>query len=172
MDQNLLTPWGELSSEIKTWTFDSHVIRSCTLKLWQIAIQPDVGQMHVDRIVTELRKGFSLEKVFIIQGTEMGRFIIEKLLYQINKRENCNILCLQAFKLALKVGRQSSTTCSLFAGSLSSGGKIVLPFTTCSSSSNQTQNSRVEYKKKIKQLKDCRDFLLAGKKKTINESFR
>ena len=128
--------------------------------------------MHVNRKVTELGKGFSLEKVFIIQGTEMGPFIIAKLLYQINKRENCNILCLQAFKLALKVGRQSSTTtCSLFAGSLSSGGKIVVPFTKRSSSSNQTQNSRVEYKKKIKQLNYRRDFLLAGKKKTI-ESFR
>lgn len=105
-----------------------------------------VDQMRVDRKVNEVRKRFSLEKEFIIQEKGMKRLIIVKP-YQINKRENWNIFCPQAFKLALKVGRMSSTTCSV--RSLSPGTKIVVPFTTCSSSSKNIQNSRVEHKMKI-----------------------
>ena len=71
-------------------TFDLHVIRSCTLKPRQIC-EPAI----------EVGQRFSLEKpAFIIQ--EKG-FITAKI-YQINKGENLNILCLQAFNLTSKNG--------------------------------------------------------------------
>ena len=47
-----------------------------------------------------------LEKTFIVQEK---RFMIAKT-YQINRRENLNILCLQAFNLAPKMGRPRSAT--------------------------------------------------------------
>ena len=109
--------------------------------------------MLVDRKATKLGKRFSLKKAFIIQEKKMGRNISAKP-HHINKRENWNILCLQAFKLAKRGSPEFVNL--LFAGSQSPEKKIVAIFTTCSSSSNQIQNSRVGRKKKIKQLESLR----------------
>ena len=72
--------------------------------------------MLVDRKATKLGKRFSLKKAFIIQEKKMGRNISAKP-HHINKRENWNILCLQAFKLA-KRGSPDFVNL-LFAGSQS-----------------------------------------------------
>ena len=84
------TQWRPRATTPWPWTFHLHVIRSCTLKPRQI-FEPAI----------EVAQRFSLEKpAFIIQ--EKG-FITAKI-YQINKGENLNILCLQAFNLMPKNG--------------------------------------------------------------------
>jgi len=48
--------------------------------------------------------------------------------YQINRGANLNILCLQAFNLAPKMGRQRSATRSSIAVATRQGRKIVVSF--------------------------------------------
>ena len=117
----------------------------------------------------EVAQHFSLEKpAFIIQ--EKG-FITAKI-YQINKGENLNILCLDAKKM----GHPSSATHNSlsFGNSLSSGRKIVVLFTTKYAVPHQPQrqNSRVKHSKKAKKLKHCLYSLLAPEKKTVIVSFQ
>ena len=93
MGQNSLTPLGEQNSltplGTTTWTFDSHVIRSCTLKRRQICVP--VGLMsksHWSRATFLTREGIHYSRKGIYKSAKT---------YRINKGKNLNILCLQSF---------------------------------------------------------------------------